>query len=110
RRNHEARLRDRTPPAPPSPTWDDVQAVLDEEIGRLPESFRSAFVFCVLDGKTVPTAAAELGVKEGTLSWRLAKARQRLRGRLASRGIQLSAALAALSLAKGAGEAAVPAA
>jgi RNA polymerase sigma factor (sigma-70 family) len=110
RRNHEARLRDRRPPAAPSPTWDDVQAVLDEEIQRLPESFRSAFVFCVLDGKTVPAAAAELGVKEGTLSWRLARARQRLRQRLARRGIQLSAVLAALALAREAGRAAVPAA
>src|SRR5215471_7316219 len=29
RRNHEARLRNRTPRTAPSPTWDDVQAVLD---------------------------------------------------------------------------------
>ena len=42
RRNHEARLRDRMPPAAPGQTWDDVQAVLDEEIQRLPESLRSA--------------------------------------------------------------------
>jgi DNA-directed RNA polymerase specialized sigma24 family protein len=70
RRNHEARLRNRTPPAAPARTWDDVQGVLDEEIQRLPESLRSAFVPCILDGKTVATAAAELGVKEGTLSWR----------------------------------------
>ena len=110
RRKHEARLRDRTPPAAPGQTWDDVQAVLDEEIQRLPESLRSAFVLCVLDGKTVAAAAAEVGVKEGTLSWRLARARQRLRQRLARRGIELSAVLAALSLAHGAGEAAVPAA
>jgi RNA polymerase sigma factor (sigma-70 family) len=110
RRNREARLRGRTPPAAPSPTWDDVRAVLDEEIQRLPESFRAAFVCCVLDGKTVPAAAAELGVKAGTLSWRLARARQRLRQRLARRGIQLSAVLAALAVASGAGEAAVPAA
>jgi RNA polymerase sigma factor (sigma-70 family) len=110
RRNHEARLRDRTPPATPGQTWDDVQAVLDEEIQRLPESFRSAFVLCVLDGKTVPAAAAGLGVKEGTLSWRLARARQLLRKRLARRGIELSAVSAALFLAQGAGEAAVPAA
>jgi RNA polymerase sigma factor (sigma-70 family) len=110
RRNHEARLRDRMRPAAPSPSWDDVQAVLDEEIQRLPESFRSAFVLCVLEGKTVPAAAAGLGVKEGTLSWRLARARRRLRERLARRGIQLSALLAALSVAQGAGEAAVPAA
>jgi RNA polymerase sigma factor (sigma-70 family) len=110
RRGHEARLRQRTPPPAASPTWDDVQAVLDEEVQRLPESFRAAFVLCVLDGKTVPAAAAELGAKEGTLSWRLARARQRLRQRLARRGIQLSAVLAALTLGHRAGKAAVPAA
>jgi RNA polymerase sigma factor (sigma-70 family) len=110
RRIHEARLRDRTPPAAPGQTWDDVQAVLDEEIQRLPESLRTAFVLCVLDGKTVPAAAAGLGVKEGTLSWRLARARQRLRQRLGRRGIELSAVLAALYLVQGAGSAAVPAA
>jgi RNA polymerase sigma factor (sigma-70 family) len=110
RRNHEAKMRDRTPPAAPVPTWDDVQAVLDVEIRRLPESFRSAFVLCVLDGQTVPAAAAELGVKRGTLSWRLARARQQLRQRLARRGIQLAALLGALSVAKSAGRAAVPAA
>src|SRR6516164_8636398 len=110
RRNHEARLRERTPPTAPSPTWDDVQAVLDEETQRLPESFRSAFVACVLDGQTVPAAAAELGVKDGTLSWRLARARQQLRQRLARRGIELSAVLAALSVAHGVSKAVVPAA
>jgi RNA polymerase sigma factor (sigma-70 family) len=109
RRNHEARLRDVKPKAAAGPTWDDVQALLDQEIQRLPESFRSAFVLCVLDGKTVPAAAAELGVKEGTLSWRLTRAGQRLRRQLARRGIQLSALLAALSLAQGAGNAAAPA-
>jgi RNA polymerase sigma factor (sigma-70 family) len=110
RRKHEAKARDRMPSAAPSPTWDDVQAVLDEEVRRLPESFRSAFVLCVLDGKTVPAAAAELGAKEGTVSWRLARARQQLRQRLARRGIELAAVLAALCVAHGAGDAAVPAA
>jgi RNA polymerase sigma factor (sigma-70 family) len=110
RRHHEARLRQRTPPPAAGPTWDDVQAVLDEEVWRLPESLRSAFVLCVLDGKTEPAAAAELGVKEGTLSWRLARARRRLRTQLTRRGIQLSAVLAALFLARDAGRAAVPAA
>jgi RNA polymerase sigma factor (sigma-70 family) len=111
RRNHEARLQSRrTDLKSVPPTWDDVQAVLDEEVQRLPESFRAAFVLCVLDGKTVPAAAAELGAREGTVSWRLARARQRLRQRLARRGIQLSAVLAALAVARGAAEAAVPAA
>src|SRR5262249_6263420 len=109
RRNHEARLRDQPPRSAASPSWDDVQTVLDEEIQRLPESLRSAFVHCVLEGKTVPAGAAELGVKQGTLSWRLTRARQRLRQRLAGRGIQLTGVLAALSVAEGAGQAGVPA-
>jgi RNA polymerase sigma factor (sigma-70 family) len=109
RRNHEARLQERRPAAAPSPSWDDVQAVLDEEVQRLPEVFRSAFVLCVLQGKTVPAAASELGVKEGTLAWRLARARQRLRQRLARRGIELSAILAALAVVNGTTRAAVPA-
>jgi RNA polymerase sigma factor (sigma-70 family) len=108
RRHHEARLRERTPPVAPGPTWDDVRAVLDEEIQHLPESFRSAFVLCILDGKTVPAAAAELGIKAGTLSWRLTRARQQLRQRLARRGIQLAALLAALSVAESAGRAGPP--
>jgi DNA-directed RNA polymerase specialized sigma24 family protein len=52
----------------PGPKWDDVQIVLNEEIQSLPESYRSAFVLCVLESKTVLAAGAELGVKEGTLS------------------------------------------
>src|SRR5207245_3552299 len=51
RHNHEARLRALTPEVVLSPTWDDVQAVLDQEIQRLPEAFRAAFVLCVLEGK-----------------------------------------------------------
>jgi RNA polymerase sigma factor (sigma-70 family) len=119
RRNHETRFRraeqrklpgcsTRQLTLPGSPTWDDVQSVLDEEVQRLPESFRSAFVLCVLDGKTVPAAATELGVKEGTLSWRVTAARRRLRQRLSGRGIQLSAVLAALSVLHGVGNAAIP--
>jgi RNA polymerase sigma factor (sigma-70 family) len=105
RRNYEARLRELSPPKDDSPTWDDVQTVLDEEVQRLPRCFREAFVLCVLEGKSGPDAAIELGCKEGTVKSRVNRARRELRGRLARRGIKLAALLAGLSLAENAGQA-----
>jgi RNA polymerase sigma factor (sigma-70 family) len=110
RRNHEARLRILAPKVTASPTWDDVQAVLDEEIERLAEPFRAAFVVCVLEGKSGPQAAAELGIKEGTVWSRVTRARTHLRERLARRGIKLSALLAAVSVAESTAGASLPAA
>jgi RNA polymerase sigma factor (sigma-70 family) len=109
RRNHEARLRTQAPSAAPGPRWDDVQAALDEEIQGLSEQHRAAFVLCAVEGKSVPEAAAELGVKPGTLSSRLTRARQRLQRQLARRGIKLAALLAALALAEHPGKGAVSA-
>jgi RNA polymerase sigma factor (sigma-70 family) len=109
RHNHEARLRAQSPRTAPAPTWDEVQTVLDEEIQRLPEVFRTAFVLCVLEGKTRAEAAGELNCKEGTVSSRLMRARKLLQQRLGRRGIELSALLAALSLAETGSQAAVPA-
>jgi DNA-directed RNA polymerase specialized sigma24 family protein len=77
-----------------------VQAVLDEEIQCLPASFRSAFVLCVLEGKTIAASAAELGCKEGTVATRVMRARQRLQLQLARRGIELAALLAAVCVAE----------
>jgi RNA polymerase sigma factor (sigma-70 family) len=109
RRNHEARLRPVAAQAAPGPSWDEVQALLDEEVHRLPPSFRQAFVLCVLEGKGVAEAAAELGCKEGTVKSRVNRARQLLGRRLARRGIKLAVLLAALSVADGAARAALPA-
>ncbi len=80
-------------------TWAEVQAVLDEELRKLSEPFRQAFVLCVLEGKTEPEAAALLRCRVGTVSSRLARARQQLQRRLTRRGIHLGALLAALALA-----------
>jgi hypothetical protein len=108
RRNHEADVRAKTSDTTTSPCWDDVKTVLDEEIQRLPASYRAAFVVCVMEGKTGSQAARELDIPSGTVSSRLTWARKRLQRRLASRGIELTALLAALSVAE-CGQSAAPA-
>ena len=105
RRNHEALLQSRTAASSSSPSWSDVQVVLDEEIEQLPKAYRAAFVLCVLQGKTGPQAARELDIPVGTVSSRLTWARKRLQQRLSRRGIELAAVLAALSIAEGVGRA-----
>jgi RNA polymerase sigma factor (sigma-70 family) len=109
RRNHEARLRAIVPQTAARPTWDETQAVLDEEIQHLLPCFREAFVRCVLEGKSSSEAAVELGCKEGTVKSRVKRARRRLQQQLARRGIKLAALLAALSVAESAARAALPA-
>jgi RNA polymerase sigma factor (sigma-70 family) len=107
RRNHEAHKGALMPEAMPSPFWDDVRAVLDDELRRLSEPFRAAFTLCVLEGQSGPQAAAELGCSEGTVASRLARARRQLGQRLARRGIKLSALLGGLAVAESASQAAV---
>jgi RNA polymerase sigma factor (sigma-70 family) len=106
RRKHEARAEPRDNPPTWEVGWRELQSTLDEEVERLPAAYRSVFLLCCLEGLSKPEAAARLGVKENTVSSRLARARRRLQGRLARRGISLAAVLAALAVA-GAGRAAV---
>ncbi|HEY7155727.1 MAG TPA: RNA polymerase sigma factor, partial [Gemmataceae bacterium] len=99
RRKHEGRAPTR-PPADPvgELLWREVRALLDDEIARLPDIYRSVFVLCCLEGLSQAEAARRLGLKEVTVSSRLAGARKRLQRRLARRGVELTALLAATAL------------
>ncbi len=69
----------------------------------MPERYRTAIVLCDLQGLTHEEVARRLGRPVGTVSARLSRARERLRGRLGRRGLALpSGVLAAALGAKGA--------
>jgi polysaccharide biosynthesis/export protein len=75
----------------PDPDRFELLAMLDEELGRLPEPFRTAVVLCDLGGLTHEEAARDLLIPVGTIKSRLARARKKLRERLERRGLDSSA-------------------
>lgn len=88
--------------------WRDLRPVLEEEVNRLPEKYRRPFVLCYLEGNTNEQAAQQLGCPKGTILSRLLRGRERLRSRLARRGVVLSGSLLATLLISKASAATAP--
>jgi RNA polymerase sigma factor (sigma-70 family) len=88
--------------------WQELKSALDDELNLLPEKYRAPLVLCYLCGKTNIEAAELLGWPGGSISTRLARARDALRRRLNRRGLSLSAGLLALLLTNHALAAAPP--
>jgi RNA polymerase sigma factor (sigma-70 family) len=81
--------RDRSVADEPPEPWTELY----QEVDGLPEKFRLPVILCYLEGLTYEQAAAHLGCPVRTVHSRLARAKERLRGRLARRGLAPSAAI-----------------
>jgi RNA polymerase sigma factor (sigma-70 family) len=110
-RKHESRAKTTPLPDPAlCAAWRELQLLLDEEIGGLPEALRGPFVLCCVQNQTCAEAARQLGLQEGTVWNRLGRARKLLQQRLTRRGVTLPAGLLAVLLGQNTAPAAVPAA
>jgi RNA polymerase sigma factor (sigma-70 family) len=108
RATHEAHARPRDESADaPSPSLAEAQALLDEQLGLLPEAYRCVLVLCYVQGLTRDQVAERLRLSLAGVKKRLERGRSLLRTRLARRGVPLTAALFGVLLA-GEGMAAVP--
>src|SRR5260370_41205547 len=86
--------------------WQELQPLLDQELGLLPEKYRVIIVLCDLEGRTRKEAAHCLGVPEGTVAGRQARARAMLAKRLARHGFAVAGGSLAALLSHAAGSAA----
>lgn len=68
----------------------DFWEVIDEELARMSLPLREVLLLCDLGGQSHSQAAEALGLAKGTITKRLAKAREALAARLKRRGISLA--------------------
>jgi RNA polymerase sigma factor (sigma-70 family) len=94
---------------PPEEPGSELRQALDRELSRLPEKYRVPVVLCELEGRPRKEVARQLGLPEGTLSWRLAAARKMLARRLARHGPAVTGLALGALLAECAAAGGVPA-
>lgn len=109
RRAKEKQVKDmpETPTESPS-DGQELRAILDRELCRLPDRYRLPIVLCELEGRSRKEVARQLQLPEGTLSSRLAAGRKMLARRLARHAPALSAGTLTVLLSRNGASASVP--
>jgi RNA polymerase sigma factor (sigma-70 family) len=107
RRRRENSAPNLTAPDPcPDPlaelTARDAVQIIDEEVQRLPTTYRLPVILCCLEGLSQEEAARRLGWTPGSVKGRLERGRKRLHQQLTRRGLGLAAALTVAEVSRGA--------
>ena len=76
RGGREVRMQELPEPAVAEARDEELLSLLDQELSRLPERFRTLIVLCDLEGHTRKEVARQLGCPEGTVASGLARARE----------------------------------
>ncbi|MFO0807828.1 MAG: sigma-70 family RNA polymerase sigma factor [Gemmataceae bacterium] len=84
-------------------TGRELLAALDEELDRLPATYREPLVLCYLEGLSRDEAASRLRIPAGTVKIRLERGRKKLGDALVKRGVVVGASLLALAATSPAG-------
>ena len=95
-RRHEQRAARTAAERPGDPSAEELLAVLDDELVKLPDKWRLPLILCYLQGRTQDEAAGQLGLTKITLRRRLDEARAALGRRLSRRGVGPAALSAVL--------------
>ena len=102
RSNLRRRLREQTAMElanqPPEPDWESVKPVLDDSLGRLPESDRMAILLRYFDRRSLKEIGEILRCGESGASRRTTRALDKLRRVLASKGIHTTAGALSVAL------------
>jgi RNA polymerase sigma factor (sigma-70 family) len=90
-----------TPSAESEASTREMASLIDEELHRLPEEYRTPFLLCFVEGLTQDQVALRLGISLRTLTRRLEKGKELLKVRLSRRGVSLSSVLIAATTTSG---------
>ncbi|MFT3781230.1 MAG: sigma-70 family RNA polymerase sigma factor [Nibricoccus sp.] len=96
RREMEAHAMDTTPE--PETAWRELRPVIDEAMHELNESDRAVVLLRFFEGRSLADVGSAVGVTENAARMRVERALEKLRGRLARRGIVSTAAALGVAL------------